>query len=297
MPSLRTIRSQIGNAEVVQIVEMDISRVLEALLPDATPEVMKSISWMKAPHVDDEYRMCAVSQCFVIRSGSRLLVVDTCVGNEKNIAGFDAFANLRLEFLATLEQAGIDRHAVTDVLCTHLHFDHVGWNTYKQDGRWLPTFPNAKYHFGREEYVFAQRERQEDAMYEAQDISFQESIQPVVDAGLANFIDRDTDLGDGISVFSTPGHTVGHIAIQIDAGTETFIIAGDAMHHPGQIAKPDMALILDYDNAQASATRRALLARLDKSTTLFTCTHFCSPSFGRIARDLHGDYMFTSVQK
>ncbi|AXF22792.1 hypothetical protein CUJ89_20015 [Burkholderia pyrrocinia] len=297
MPLLHTIRSRIGHADVMQIVEMDISAILGTLLPEATPDVMKSIPWMKPPHVDDVHGMCAVSQCFIVMTGKRVLVVDTCVGNDKNTAGFDAFADLQLEFLATLEQAGIDRHAVTDVLCTHLHFDHVGWNTYKKDGRWLPTFPNAKYHFGKAEYEFAQQGDPNDAMYEAQDMSFHESIQPVVDAGLANFIDRDTDLGDGISVFSAPGHTIGHIAIEVDAGTERFIIGGDAMHHPVQIAKPDIAQILDYDNAQSSATRHTLLSRLDGSATLFTCTHFCSPSFGLISKDPEGDYVFTGVQK
>ncbi|MET3823583.1 glyoxylase-like metal-dependent hydrolase (beta-lactamase superfamily II) [Burkholderia sp. PvR073] len=297
MPLLHTIRSRIGHAEVVQIVEMDISRILETLLPDATPDVLKTIPWMKPPYVDDDYGMRAVSQCFIVRTGARTLVVDTCVGNDKNTAGFDAFADLQLEFLATLEQAGIDRHAVTDVLCTHLHFDHVGWNTYKQDGRWLPTFPNAKYHLGKQEFEFAQQGNPNDAMYNAQDLSFQESVKPVVEAGLANFINRDTDLGDGITVFSTPGHTIGHIAIEIDAGTETFIIAGDAMHHPVQVARPDMAQIFDYDNAQSSATRHALLSRLDGSATLFACTHFCSPSFGLITRDPEGDYVFTGVHK
>ncbi|PRE59272.1 MBL fold metallo-hydrolase [Burkholderia multivorans] len=297
MPLLHTIRSRIGDAEVVQIVEMDISGILGALLPEATPDVMKSIPWMTPPYVDEAHRMRAVSQCFIVRIGKRILVIDTCVGNDKDIAGFDAFADLRLEFLATLEQAGIDRHAVTDVLCTHLHFDHVGWNTYKQDGRWLPTFPNAKYHFGKTEYAFAQQGDPNDAMYDAQNISFHESVQPVVDAGLANFIDRDTDLGDGISVFATPGHTIGHIAVAIDAGTEQFIIAGDAMHHPVQIARPEMALVLDYDPAQAATTRHTLLSRLDGSATLFTCTHFCSPSFGRVSRDADGNYVFTGVSK
>ncbi|MDN7653680.1 MBL fold metallo-hydrolase [Burkholderia multivorans] len=297
MPLLHTIRSRIGDAEVVQIVEMDISGILGALLPEATPDVMKSIPWMKPPYVDEAHRMRAVSQCFIVRIGQRILVIDTCVGNDKDIAGFDAFADLRLEFLATLEQAGIDRHAVTDVLCTHLHFDHVGWNTYKQDGRWLPTFPNATYHFGKTEYAFAQQGDPNDAMYDAQNISFHESVQPVVDAGLANFIDRDTDLGDGISVFATPGHTIGHIAVAVDAGTEQFIIAGDAMHHPVQIARPEMALVLDYDPAQAATTRHTLLSRLDGSATLFTCTHFCSPSFGRVSQDADGNYVFTGVSK
>lgn len=297
MPLLHTIRSRIGHAEIVQIVEMDISGILGVLLPEATPDVMKSIAWMKPPYVDDEHRMRAVSQCFIVTTGTRVLVVDTCVGNDKQLAGFDAFADLRLEFLATLEQAGIDRHAVTDVLCTHLHFDHVGWNTYKQDGRWLPTFPNATYHFDKTEYAFAQQGDPNDTMYEAQDISFHESIKPVVDAGLANFIERDTDLGDGISVFSTPGHSIGHIAIEVDAGTEKFIIGGDAMHHPVQVARPDMALVLDYDNAQSAATRHTLLSRLDGSAMLFTCTHFCSPSFGLISKDPHGDYVFTGVPK
>lgn len=98
---LHAIRSRIGHAEVVQVIGMDSSPILGIALPEATPEVLKSIPWMKPPYVNDAHSMRAVSQCSNVKIGKRILVVDTCVGNDKNIAGFDAFSNLRLDFLAS----------------------------------------------------------------------------------------------------------------------------------------------------------------------------------------------------
>ena len=297
--ALQIEKSRFGDVEVTQIVEQSIASLMGLLLPDATPEAVAEIAWLKPPHRTASFELDAVSQCFVIRKGERLFVVDTCVGNEKNISAFAMLADLQLPFLESLEAAGIDRMAVTDVLCTHLHFDHVGWNTYKQDGVWHPTFPNAKYHFAREEYEYWQAHEREnmasaaDTLDAVQGFSFAESIDPVVEAGLVNLIETDADLGDGFSVIPTPGHSPAHICLVIEAGETKLMLAGDVMHHPCQIARPHWASVSDYSSEGSTATRRKLFAELAGTDVLMAGTHFSIPSFGTVSKDDAGEFVFS----
>jgi glyoxylase-like metal-dependent hydrolase (beta-lactamase superfamily II) len=253
---------------------------------------------VKEPYRNEDYSLAASSQCFIVKINNRILVVDTCIGNDKNLIEAPAWQFFQLEFLETLDSIGFDRNAVTDVLCTHLHVDHIGWNTYKKDGKWHPTFPNAKYHFAKEEYDFWKKfGEQDDAFGKAMAIAYEESITPVVDAQLVNYIEMDADLGDGISVFPTPGHTYSHISVRIEAGEETFIIGGDMAHHPCQIAHPEWALAMDCDQNQSEATRRKVLAELSGKPILFGGSHFKSPSFGLITKDDKGGFIFNGISK
>jgi glyoxylase-like metal-dependent hydrolase (beta-lactamase superfamily II) len=289
--ALRVVRSRFGDTEVVQIVETEIGRYLKDLLPDTTPENIRAIRWLAAPYRNEDCSLNALSQCFIVQIAKRIFVVDTCIGNDKRVPGFEAWQNMQTDFLETLAGLAIDRAAVTDVICTHLHVDHIGWNTYRKDGRWLPTFPNAKYHLSKADFdeYSEQLKSPGDELLAA---SMAESILPIVDAGLANFIEPDVDLGDGITVISTPGHTKGHIAIRFQTGSEQFIIAGDSFHHPCQVARPEWPTAADYSKDQSIATRKRLLAELAGSRTLLAGTHFCSPSFGYISADPAGGYEF-----
>lgn len=286
--SLQIVQTTIGNAKVTQIVELEIGAQLAWLIPDTTPDNIRTIDWLKEPYRNGDYSLNAISQSFIVEIGERILVVDTCIGNDKTIAEVEEWNKLQLGFLDALTRAGIDRGKVTDVLCTHMHIDHVGWNTHLEAGQWKPTFPNARYHFARGEYEFWKRDENNDAT------SFSESIDPIFDAGLAELIDAPCDLGGGISVVPTPGHTHSHIAVAIDAGAARFYIVGDAIHHPCQIARPEWATVGDYDKAQSTATRHALLAELADTPTLMTGIHFSIPSFGRIVKGASGEHAFTS---
>lgn len=297
--ALETFKHSIGDVEITQVVETDISDNLLALLPEVAKdaEEVKKIEWLDKPFRDDDYKLLAISQCFFVKKGDRFFVVDTCVGNEKTIPAVPNWNNMQLDFLEILEAEGIDRFAVTDVLCTHLHMDHVGWNTYKKDGEWMPTFPNAKYHFAKEEYHYWESESQNDAFHEPQLAVFQESIKPIVDAGLVNFIDVNDDLGDGISVISTPGHTKAHVSIVFETSDNKFIIGGDMAHHPVQIARPDWAIVVDYDGKQSSETRRKIFGEIADTKTLYAGTHFCLPAFGHVTKDDEGNFVFNAIDK
>ncbi len=279
---LETVKTRIGDTEIIQIIEMDIGHHFDWFIPDNNPEAVRQITWLDEPYRTADYHLNGLSQSFIIKRGDRILVVDTCIGNDKTSDEVEEWNAMQIDFLGRMERAGIDREKVTDVLCTHLHFDHVGWNTYLKDGVWQPTFPNAKYHFARDEYDFWLDGEDQDWGDGIQSISFRESILPIVEAGLVNFIDPPTDLADGIKVIPTPGHTRAHVSVVVEAGSERFVIAGDAIHHPCQIARPHWTTVADYDKEQATSTRLELLSDLAGTPTLVTGIHFNVPSFGRI---------------
>lgn len=292
--ALRIARSRIGDAEIIQVAEVEIGHLFGWLIPEATPDSVREIGWLTAPYRNEDYTLNGVSQCFIVRLANRTIVLDTCIGNDKELPQLAEWNQMKLPFLETLKEAGVDRFGVTDVLCTHLHFDHVGWNTYRRDNEWHPTFPNARYHFARSEYEYWQFNSQQSTDNSIQSISFDESISPVVKAGLANFIETDADLGDGISVIPTPGHSPAHISLRIDSGEQSFIIAGDTMHHPCQIGRPHWTTETDYDREQSTATRRRLFSELADSGILIAGTHFCVPSFGTIVKSGNDDgYVFS----
>ncbi|AWO80503.1 MULTISPECIES: MBL fold metallo-hydrolase [Serratia] len=295
--ALKIKKTLFGDVEVIQIVELDISHFMPNLLPDATPERVKGIEWLCAPYRNNDYSLNAVSQCFIIRKGKRLFVVDTCVGNEKEIPGIPEFTDMNIDFIEALTAAGIATTAVTDVLCTHLHFDHVGWNTYRKDGQWYPTFPRAKYHFADEELSYWMSNAADESaagLDVAHAVAHRQSVQPVLDAGLANRIAMEEDLGDGFSVFPSPGHSIAHVCLRVETDTGLLILAGDMMHHPCQIAHPEWASASDHDQNLSTATRHKIFGELSGTQTLIAGTHFPSPSFGRISQTQSGDFVFNA---
>jgi glyoxylase-like metal-dependent hydrolase (beta-lactamase superfamily II) len=165
------------------------------------------------------------------------------------------------------------------VLCTHLHPDHVGWNTRLENGRWVPTFPNARYVFGAEEFAYWT-----EMNAKAEVLAFNDSVLPVVEAKRADLVASDHALGDLIHLMPTPGHTPNHVAVAFERDGADGVIPGDLIHSPLQARYPGLSVVFDVDKAQAAATRRQFLARYCDTGTLCCGTHFPSPSWGRITR-------------
>ena len=296
--TLQVVETTIGDAQVFQIVEIQIGDPVRSLFPDARPDEVRKIGWLGYPYVNSDGTLNAVSQAFIVRIGDRIMGVDTCIGNDKQRAESPDWSNLATDFLETLTAIGIDPAAVTDVICTHLHMDHVGWNTIKAaDGSWVPTFPKARYYFARKEYEFWADKLGQKLLGAGQDEAFLDSIKPVMDAGLAELIDEAADLGDGIRVMPTPGHTIGHISIVFDTGDKRFIISGDCMHHPCQIARPEWCNVADYDKAQSEATRRGFFADVADGQTIVAGTHFSVPSIGTIIGSDKDGFQFKALGK
>jgi glyoxylase-like metal-dependent hydrolase (beta-lactamase superfamily II) len=282
--SIDTIRHwRIGNVEIARIVEVngwvdDITM----LLPEATPEYVQQFQWLQPHFATPEGKMIVSFQCFVLRSRGRSVMIDTCIGAERE-REFPVFTHLQTTFLEDLAAAGFPPGSITDVLCTHLHFDHVGWNTHRVNGRWVPTFPQARYCFGRREWEHWQHLRDTDGYHHMAHL--QDAVDPVVEAGLVQLIDPDFRLTDEVSLIPTPGHTPGHVSVLIESAGRSAVITGDLMHNPIQIAVPATEARFDMDKAQGARTRVQFVERFNSSPTLVIGSHFADPSAGYIVPD------------
>ena len=166
-------------------------------------------------------------------------------------------------------------------MCTHLHVDHVGWNTMLVDGKWVPTFPNARYLMGATEFEYWRDQRENEELISV----FSDSVRPVFEAGLVDLVETDHRISPEVSFVPTLGHTPGHVSVRISSKGEEALITGDFVHHPCQMARPAWAATVDYDQTASTATRREVFARLAGTPTLIIGTHFAGATAGRIVRD------------
>ena len=272
---------RIGKVTVTKFVELEVTGGSRFILPQAVPETILPIGWLQPHFADERGRLKMSIHALLVATPERRILVDTCLGNDKQNRRIPGWNNLQGPFLADLERAGYPRESIDTVLCTHLHVDHVGWNTMRVDGRWLPTFPSARYLFGRREYEhWTQESEREDMQFVLAD-----SVRPVVEAGLVDLVDSEHRVCAEVSLVPTPGHTPGHASVRITSDGEEALITGDFMHHPCQIAHPEWSSAADSDAAAARATRERMLTRLSGTPILVIGTHFAGASAGRIRRD------------
>jgi glyoxylase-like metal-dependent hydrolase (beta-lactamase superfamily II) len=277
---------KIGDVTVTKIVELEVTGGSRFILPQATYEAVLPISWLQPHFADERGRLKMSIHALVVETKERRIIVDTCLGNDKEGRRIPGWNNLRGPFLADLAAAGFPRESIDTVLCTHLHVDHVGWNTMlaeSPDGTrsWVPTFPNARYLMGRVEFDHwrARREREDMAAV------FADSVAPIHAAGLADLVETDHRICDEVSLVPTVGHTPGHVSVRIESRGEAALITGDFMHHPCQIARPDWSSAADSDPDQARLTRERMLGELCDKPVLVIGTHFAGATAGHIVRD------------
>ena len=272
----------IGHIRVGTVIERAGPTPPSWLLPDATAEALEGHRDWLAPHfLDAKGRFLMSIHTFVVQTPDVTVLVDTCVGNDKDRGGRVPFHMMRTSFLEDLIAAGVPPESVDVVICTHLHVDHVGWNTRLENGRWVPTFPRARHLFGRREWEHWSTENSDDTKRILAD-----SVQPVLDAGLADLVDVTHRVSDEIWLEPTPGHTPGHVSVRLHSGDADAVITGDLMHHPVQMAEPDWCSGFDSDLPQARATRRAFCQRYADGPVAVLGTHFHHPTAGRIVQ--HG---------
>lgn len=270
---------QIGEAKITKVTEMEQRWPGFAVIPQATPAAMKEHDWVLGPFADPESGKIRLSfHAFCIEVGDEKIVVDTCAGNDKVRPNFEALGGLHTDFLERMTEAGFGPDDVTAVVCTHLHVDHVGWNTKLVDGVWTPTFPKARYLFGAKEW---NHWRVEPQVYG--DV-VGDSIKPCIDAGLAELVESDLRLNDAVWLEPTPGHTPGHHSVRISSGGLDAVVTGDMVHHPIQFHHPDWSSEPDVDKPMAIDTRRAFAERYCDDHTIVLGTHFGGPSCGHLRR-------------
>ena len=239
-------------------------------------DVAKHESWLKPHFLNDNGLFHLSIHAFVLESEGQTIMVDTCLGN-RTIPGFDRISNIGDGFLTALSDAGYEPADINTVVCTHLHFDHVGWNTMLKDGEWVPTFPNARYLFGKQEYEFWAGTEEKGFAF-----TFGDAVQPVVDAGLADLVENDTQVTGEVWLEPTPGHTPGHASVHLSSGGDEGVITGDMAHHPIQFAEPQWGMDADENPQMATQTRRDFAKKYgDTDVTIFG-THFGGPTCGHI---------------
>lgn len=273
---------QIGAVKVTRVVEMEMAVAYDPnapVIPGATPQALRAIPWLYPHFVDDQDRMLLSIHALLVEAPGLRLVVDTCIGNDRG-RGITGGRPLATKFLESMADAGWTRESVDAVVCTHLHVDHVGWNTMLQDGKWVPTFPNARYLLGKAEFAHWSAEGDEE-----QTTILSDSVQPVLDAGLAEFVEMDYRVSPEVRLTPTTGHTPGHVSVVIESQGETAVITGDMTHHPCQIAHPDWSPVFDSDPKAAAVTRGRMFAEWADQPILVIGTHYAGPTAGRVKRD------------
>jgi len=277
----------VGDVRITQIVEMKSSGPASFLFGDAlTPERIGRYAWLRPNFVDERGRLISSIHCFVIESQGRRIAVDTCIGNDKPRL-IERWNQRNGSFLQDLCDAGFAPDTIDTVLCTHLHVDHVGWNTRLENGRWVPTFPNARYLFGRIEWAHWNATAEDDASMNQRQI-LGDSVQPILDAGLAQLVETDHRVTDEVWLESTPGHTPGHVSVRIASCGQDAVITGDLMHHPIQCCEPGLCSAFDWKPELTRVTRRDFLERHSERPVLVLGTHFAPPTAGWLVRSGEG---------
>jgi glyoxylase-like metal-dependent hydrolase (beta-lactamase superfamily II) len=271
---------KIGDVTVIKIVELDRSSYdVGAMLPESTPErIAAQRDWLGPELLDAATGVHKASiHSYVVRTPQHTVVIDTCVGNDKPRNGVQPWHMRRGPYLEDLAAAGVKPDDVDLVVCTHLHVDHVGWNTRLENGRWVPTFPKAKYIFGRDEFEFWKKEsetgREEFGLID-------DSVMPIVDAGRASLVESDHVIDDRLQLEPSPGHTPGHVSVRLRTKAGEAVFTGDMMHRPIQVAETDWNSRFCNDQDLARKTRRAFVERHADADVTILAAHFPVP--GRI---------------
>ena len=274
----------IGDVTITSIVEREGPwRKPEDMFPAYDPEVGKRHLAEMDPVVFDPAsgKMYITYQTFIVRTPKHTVLVDTCTGENK---GYPAPMDFpKQPWLDNFRMAGLRFEDIDYVFCTHLHIDHCGWNTVLRDGRWVPTFPKAKYIFHKNEYAYWEEatKREENPPGNV----WRYNCLPVVEAGQALLVDDAFELDETFTLTPTPGHSPCHCCVNIRSRGQQAVVTGDMMHHALQCREPDWSTIFDTDPKQAAQSRRNFLGSVAGTDTLLLPIHFPSPTAGRIEAD------------
>lgn len=267
-----------GGVTVDRVVEFEGPFFDLSFFPDATAGLIAAEdAWLKPHSLGEHGELIGSIHSYVVRTPHHVVLVDTCMGNDKRRSN-PKWSNMQTPWLRGLRAIGVEREDVDFVLCTHLHVDHIGWNTQLSNGRWAPTFPNARYLFNKPEFEAFERLRNHPGI----DGSFDDSLLPVLDAGQVQWVETDHAIDDFLWLEPSPGHTPGHLSLNLKAPGGQALFCGDAIHHPVQIAYPEWNSAVCWTPTLSHATRRGIVERLADTSTVLLPAHFATPTAGRI---------------
>ncbi|MDE0801470.1 MAG: MBL fold metallo-hydrolase [Rhodospirillaceae bacterium] len=281
-----------GPFEVYRIVEFEGPfRDPEDLIPSATLDAIKNTRTYSDTRFFDKpkHKLIMAFHGIVVRTPTSVILIDACLGNDKHRPMVPEWHMRSGPFLDDLKGIGLSVNEITHVLCTHLHADHVGWNTRLLDGRWVPTFPNAKYLFGRKEMAFWEQDA------DANHKSWQDSVQPVMDAGLSEIVDANHEIEPGVSLLPAFGHSPGHVIVKLDSTsqgkTQTAYVIGDVIHHPLQVEHPEWSSQFCWDAKMAGDMRQTVLETVADSGSWLIPAHFPTPTAVQVESDKGGFWL------
>ena len=278
-----TDTTRIGSIEIQRVPELAAPLMpIANFFPELMPDMLDGLrAGLPAGSLSDGDEMVLSFHSYVVKTDRYTILVDTCCGNDKERPSRPAFSNLNTDYLDVLAASGCTPDDVDFVMCTHLHWDHIGWNTRLENGAWVPTFPNAKYIMARREYDHWNSVLADDktSMHR---YGFNDSVLPLIRAERALLVDDDYEIDTGMWLEPCHGHSPGHVVVNLKSGNDTGVMTGDVIHHRVQLAYPHLSTIADTDPDQSRRTRMALMAKhADLGSTVFPA-HFLPPSFGQL---------------
>jgi glyoxylase-like metal-dependent hydrolase (beta-lactamase superfamily II) len=278
--------TRIGEFEVHRVAEFEGPFFPPAeFFPDFDPEVVRANADLLGPRLVEpgSGKLMFSFHTFIVKTGKHTILIDSCLGNDKERPTRPQFHRMRTPYLADLARVGVKPEDVDYVMCTHLHWDHVGWNTRLDNGRWVPTFPNARYVMARREFAHWQEVHQngDDTPHRR---AFEDSVLPVVRTGQSELVDDDYAFEDGLWFEGAPGHTPGNVVIHARSGDATGVFMGDVIHHPLQLLKPEWSTLACTDRDLSRKTRTRLIEEHAERGTRLLPAHFPAPTVGKIVR-------------
>ena len=251
------------------------------MYPDATrEEVERHRGWLEPHSLEPGTgKVIMAFRSYLVRAGRLTILVDSCVGNDKERPLRPNWHRKRWPWMDNLRACGVAPEEIDVVMCTHLHTDHVGWNTRLENGRWVPTFPNARYLFHKAEYDYWEGEYQRQEWVRD---SFIDSVLPVVEAGQADMVSGDHEIDDGLWLEAAPGHTPGAVCLNLENGGDRGVFCGDLMHHPLQVPESQWSTIFCTDPELSRTTRQAFVERHADSGVMVLPAHFARNGGGYI---------------
>ena len=259
----------------------------ELIFPDSTPKIINEMKNRLAPeHFSRKSNQLLLSfHSFLVRTDDSLILVDACCGNDKNRPTRQMWHMRNGNYLKNLRQAGVEPKDINYVMCTHLHADHVGWNTQLKNGRWLPTFPNAKYLFSKKELSYWEKKARDNLFDPINYGSYEDSVLPVIKAGQVELVNDEYSLETGINLEPAHGHTPGNFVVHVRSNGFHTIISGDVLHHPIQLAYPKWSINFCIDPLQSQKSRLDFLKKYANTNALILPAHFQFPEYGKIISD------------
>jgi glyoxylase-like metal-dependent hydrolase (beta-lactamase superfamily II) len=280
----------IGKATVTRVEEVyGATYPATQIFPELSPQIVAEHAWLAPNHYEAESGRIKLSvHSWLLKVDGKTILIDACCGNNKVKPGRPFWNMMNQPYLERLAAAGARPDEIDLVMCTHLHHDHVGWNTQQRDGRWVPTFPNARYLFSKPDFDYFHQLDADPKEGPAELGTFRECVLPIVEAGRADLVTGPHRLNDHIEITAAPGHSPGHFVFWLENGGQRAAFIGDVLHHLLQVYYPDWNFPKNSDAAQARVSRRMVLERLAATGALMMPGHVGAPFAGHIEATAEG---------